>query len=151
MAELTFAREAFRSIEAELRPLVAAHAQEVKLDGFPIPFNPNWAFYGKQDAAGRLWTFTARDPKFLVGYALYWLGQAPVFRVPQATNEAIFLARPARRGRAGLEFLGFCEHALREHAGIRILQHIEWNHARIGAVLKRRGFTALQTTWWKFL
>lgn len=67
---LTYDREFYIDIDAELRPLLVRHWNEIALDKAAVPLDVDEARYRILDEGGNLVIITARDGVRLVGYVV---------------------------------------------------------------------------------
>ncbi len=127
----------------ELDPMVMAHWIEV---GNPSR-QPNvvWNAYKKAEEIGILKIFTVRDTGRLVGYGFFII--SPSYHHGgeiEAMQDVFFLQKKYRMGRAGIEFLKFCDDCLRS-IGVVLIRHQVTPLNDWGNVLLRIGYEKAET------
>ena len=102
---VTYQKERFIDIMAELPPLFVAHDHEVHTEKEALPLNPHWAGYLTSEQRGSLHIVTARDNGKLVGYVFLFVNLS--FQISRliAITDLIYLAPEYRRGFEGVKML----------------------------------------------
>lgn len=115
-----FGVEKFKDIFEEMRPMLAAHYEEI-IDQPGINLDPDTDRYELLESNGGLLCFTAREGAELIGYALFFIAHSlQSKRSLQALQDCIYI-QPRKRG-FGKLFIARCDHFLRE-IGVQIVYH----------------------------
>lgn len=139
---LSYQVESITVIRDEGDDLLHAHWQEIAAFKNCQKLDPDWATYEKMEAAGRLWTMTARNEQGrLVGYIVMGIAYSLHYKgLLSAAEDVHFLERDYRKGMAGYFMLRFMIKAMRER-GVKFLS-IRTKAARSHEILfKRLGMT----------
>lgn len=150
---LAFATEPFTQLEAEARPLTAAHWREVEA---PLHGNTNYGLdakrYANLENLGMLHVSAARTPDDdLAGYAAFTLVPCP--HRPQtllAALDGLYLAPQARGGFTALGLLRHAEAELRQR-GAGLVQYSSPASRPCDALYRRLGAHHTETIWHKEL
>src|SRR5271154_1078017 len=98
----------------EAMPLVRAHWKEIAKYQAEIPLAPDWGFYERIQAQGKLLCVTARIGGELIGYSLFSILRHPHYvSTLFACNDSIFVRGDMRKGRLGLALIRECERQCR--------------------------------------
>lgn len=145
-AQLIYAREnTSPALFDEMWPLIQAHYKEIARFQ-NIPLDPNFELYMKLDSAGALRVFTARsDDGLLLGYGCFLVhGHLHFKNSLQAFHDLLFIEKAAR-GR-GAFFIKYCDDQLKLE-GVQVISYGVSVQNDWGAILKRRGYEAVDTVY----
>lgn len=142
--QLEFAEEPITfDIVEEISSLTINHWVEVGRRD--LPFSPDWTIYINAGNKGVCRLFTARAEGMLVGYAVFAISPHPHYRgVTLAGQDVLFLDKGHRAGRAGIDFIRFCDGQL-SVTGIDVVQQHVTFQRDFGPVLERIGYQPVST------
>jgi hypothetical protein len=143
---LIFARESTSpQLFEEMMPLIQSHYLEIARFQ-DIPLDPNFELYMKLDSAGALRVFTARSEEgLLLGYGCFLVHSHLHFKNSlQAFHDLLFIEKAAR-GHGGL-FIKYCDDQLTLE-GVKVISYGVSIQNDWGAILKRRGYEAIDTVY----
>lgn len=144
---LVFAAESFRAIVDELHPLHEAHYAETERARAGQPLAPDYDRIAALERDGKVLQFTAREDGVLVGNIRMYLFDDLHTGTLGAREDALFLAKPARRGLRAARFVRYAEQCLAQigvadvWCDTKILFDDAGNVIRdVGVLLKRQGY-----------
>lgn len=141
---MEFAIENLAKVRREIEPLLRQHYDEIALNKDIIDFNPDWEGYARLDAVNALRIYTARKNDELVGYFVVIVSKSLHYRDHLfANNDVIFLAKPARKGLAGIKLIKFAIDSLAAE-GITKLHINTKAHQPFDAILERLNFEEIE-------
>lgn len=120
MAKVTYQKELFRNIMAELPELFLAHYNEADKNNHDLQLNPNWNQYIVLENSGVLHVLTARSGGGLVGY--YVVMVIPSLHYQQAivsATDLIYVKPEYRPGGTGIRLIKRGEQMVKELGATR--------------------------------
>jgi len=148
---IKYQQEFVSQVEEEIKPLIAAHWEEIALNKEEIKLNPDWDAYALLEAEGRLKVFTAREGDLLVGYFVVVIGVNLHYKDHTfACNDIIFMHKDYRKGFAGIKLIKFAKKCLTED-GVSVLTINTKVHQPFDKVLERLGFNLIERTYSSYL
>lgn len=112
-----------------IKPLLAAHWQEVALHKRALPLNPIWPFYYAEEQAGRLIVVIAESGAELIGYNVHFLNDmlhnAPAV---MARNDIIYLNPKHRGGTTAIRMVRLGEQEAARRMASKISMHVKKGH-----------------------
>ncbi len=142
--------ESYANCLPELKAIYPDHWRELAVDQ-DIPLEPNYPGYAKLDEAGCVLLVTLRDGAKLAAYFIGFLFPEMHYVNCYACTGDIFYVLPAyRNGFAGVRLFRAVEKALRLR-GVQRWHVTSKLHKDSGALLRRMGFTAVETHYSKRL
>lgn len=144
--------EAYTTCLPELRLLYPSHWEELAVD-HDIPLAPRYDIYEAMDKAGLVLLTTLRDDGALAGYFIGFLMPEMHYGGCLACTGDIFYVRPYLRKLdpwAGVKLFRFTETVLRDR-GVQRWYAVSKLLRDSGAMLRRLGFTAIETNYSKRL
>ena len=134
-----YALESVASVTDEIKPLIAAHYDEIATYK-DIPLRPNWDAYHRAEVAGILRIYTARFMDRLVGYSIFLVTPALHYETSvQANEDVLFILPEYRKGRVGMNLIRYADESL-EREGVQVLRrHVKARHD-FGPLLERMGY-----------
>ena len=135
----------------EAQPLLVKHWREIATHQ-DIPLSINRAFYERAEADGKLCILTARREGVLVGYAVFFIGPNQHYSTSLQALQDIFYVDPSVRGAMiGARLIHEADRILREKGVQVVFHHVKTRHPILGALLARKGYTAVETIFSKRL
>ena len=117
----TYQQEFISDVDAEIRPLLETHWQEIALNKDRVKLNPNWDAYYDLEAVGKMKVFTARKSGELIGYFVVVVDRHIHYKDHLfATNDILYLSPEYRKGFTGIKLIKFAEKCLKED-GVSVL------------------------------
>ena len=151
MLVIKYQQEFVSQVEEEIKPLIAAHWEEIALNKDDIKLNPDWDAYFSLEDQGKLKVFTAREGELLVGYFVVTLGYNIHYKDHLcATNDIIYMHPDFRKGFAGIRLIKFAEKCLKED-GVSTLTINTKVHQPFDKVLERLKFKPIERVYSKYL
>ena len=148
---ITYQRENALTLWDEAMPLCKEHWAEIA-SFKDIPLAPNMTAYKTLEENGLLRCYTARDDGSLIGYSVFIVnGHIHYQDTLFAIQDVLFIRESARRGRAGLSLIKYCDEQLAGE-GVAVVQHHQKNeHPKLGFLLAHLGYSPSETLWTKRL
>jgi hypothetical protein len=132
-----------RSVEEIREPiskLLAQHYEELTLDRDVMVLAPDWDQYQRLLDQKELAVLAAYFGGQLVGYSVFFIYNNIHYKNNiMAKNDVLFLSRPYRRGRMGINLIKRSEQHLRELGVSKILWHVKC-HSDFRPILHRLGY-----------
>jgi GNAT superfamily N-acetyltransferase len=126
---------------AESAGLLYQHWEEIATFREWIPLDPNWPWYLREEAAGRILCLTARVKGTLIGYSVFALRFPPHYQSTFcAINDVIWVHPEHRLGRVGLQLIRESESQLRALGVKKITWHAKPATA-LHQLLERIGYS----------
>lgn len=147
---IQIAEERFDTVEAN-QDLIVEHWNEIVKDDSGRVLNVDWATFRMFEHFGRLVTIVAREDGEVAGYAVFIL--QPHFHAKDsicAHNDALFLRKQSRKGRAGILLIREAEKLLRAKGIHLVLWHVKPT-VDFSSVLLRYGYQLHETIYAKRL
>lgn len=142
-----------QSLWDEVAPLLVDHYREVARYQ-DIELAPDLGAYAAAVAAGNVRVYTARQANLfsdrgtdLVGYALFFVRNAPHYRHSKQAAMDVCFVHEGARGVAGIRFIKFWEEQL-AHEGVQLIMpraKLDPRHS-LHAILLRMGYEAVDVT-----
>jgi hypothetical protein len=108
----------------ELKPLLAEHNIEVGSYTESLELDPKWGIYEELDALGYLTIFTMRDEGELIGYNIFRVDTHIHYQQDLwADNDVLYIKPEYRHAETTIEFLEFCEDALRDSYYVKVITY----------------------------
>jgi hypothetical protein len=155
--KLAYHWERFSAILPEIAPLLHQHYLETGTFTKDIPLNMNFAQYRQLDAAGVLYTLTARDGDKLVGYLVVTVGAHLNFADTAFSTAILYYLVPEYRyGWNGVKLFREWIKASRA-TGMRVMQvsetlRVRGRHdKRVGVMLRYLGFKCMERSYTQLL
>lgn len=101
MIHLSAQVEPFTAMRQELQPMLPRHYEELALDKWSVPLDPDWPKYERMDAAGMLSIVTLRAQGRLAGYCFMVVDTELHYRTTLSAKMDVFWIAPEYRGRMG--------------------------------------------------
>jgi GNAT superfamily N-acetyltransferase len=117
MIHLSAQVEPFEAMRQEWLQWLPHHYEELALDKWSVPLDPDWQKYERMDAAGQLSIVTLRAQGRLAGYCFMVVDTELHYRTTLSAKMDVFWIAPEHRGKMG---------------GMRLFKAVE-------AEVKRRG------------
>lgn len=148
-APIVYGLEKIEAVLDEIRPLLAAHWEEIAhFRDFAL--DPAWDEYAKAQERGALRIFTARYSGHLVGYLIYVVGPGLHYKSTLQAIQDIYFVTEQYRGGLGRRLLRFAEACLKEE-GVKVTyQHVKAAH-NFGPMLERQGYELVDLIYGKRL
>lgn len=142
---ITVSEEKFSVVE-ENQHLIESHWGEVAIDGSGRKLDVDWEAFRRLDKSGSLVTIVARDNGEVAGYAVF--ATLPHLHARQtfvASNDALFLRKESRKGRAGALLIKESKRILAEKFGdVLVMWHVK-PHVDFSPILLRDGYKMHET------
>lgn len=144
-AALALTREGLGTFFDEGMPMFKQHWEEIS-SYIDIPLNIDIDRYLELEAADKLRIFTARINGVLVGYAVFIVGYNMHYLESfQAVQDIVYID-PAFRGMwLGVRLLRHCDEQLALEGVQVAAHHVKIKHPALGVILKRLGYSAVET------
>jgi hypothetical protein len=111
---IKYQQEFVSQVEEEIKPLIAAHWEEVEVYQNEIKLNPCWESYYGLELQGNLKVFTARSEERLVGYFVAVVSPNIHHKTHLfALCDIVYLHKDYRKGLTGVKLIKFAEGCLR--------------------------------------
>jgi len=139
---LCFQRERADDLWGEILPLLHEHKNEIAFYD-DIDLNVDQVFYYTAELSGLLRCYTARLPPLgvLIGYAIFFVKRSPHYRDSlQASQDVLFVTKPHRHGRVGLQLIQYSEEQLRAEGVQVIFQHLKVSTPETIALFHKLGY-----------
>lgn len=149
-AALEYRWERFLQIKDELPPLFIRHWREIALNQEDVRLDPDWDKFTMLDINGTLRILTVRDNGILVGYLFGLFGSHLHYASTPHGHADMFWLDPAyRQGWAGVRMFKELLRQAKEWGIVKITVPIKLHYmnARVGKLLERLGFTAIETVY----
>lgn len=148
---ILFTQELMSGLWDELMPLFQAHFEELSANQ-DIPLSPDRQAYQNIEDAGMLRAYVARMNGQAIGYSVFVVRRNMHYDTSlQAVQDVIWLHPDWRRGGLGTQLLKYCDDALRAEGVQLVFHHQKLAHPAIGVLLRRMGYTAVETIYSKRL
>jgi hypothetical protein len=142
---ITISVEPFSVVEQN-KALIEEHWNEVVADKSDRKLDINWESFHAFDRIGRLITIVAREDGEVAGYAVFMI--QPHFHAKQticAHNDALFLRKESRKGRAGIMLIKESKNILENLLGkVLIMWHVK-PHVDFSNILLKLGYYKHET------
>jgi GNAT superfamily N-acetyltransferase len=103
---ITFAHGKLEDIRDEAQLLINEHYKEVGAYQDDLEIDVDWEKYIALEKLGAMVAFVARDDEILFGYAVFSLSHPMHYKtIKAATNSALFVSKPYRKGRLAIRFM----------------------------------------------
>lgn len=143
---VSFQAESFDDVREEIAPLLEAHYLEIA-HYQDIPLCVDWEAYARLAFAGNLKIFTVRDPGGLRGYAVFMLHHSLHYATSlMAVQDVLYLDPRFRKLHLGMQFIGYCDEALR-HLGVQVVHHHVKRAHDFGPLLAQLGYEDVEAIW----
>jgi len=127
-------------IQEPIEELLQQHYEELTLNKNVMKLAPDWDQYQAHLDRGELFVMAAYFGSRLVGYSVFFLYRNIHYKNNiMAKNDVLFLSRPYRRGRMGINLIKRSEDALRELDVSKVIWHIKC-HSDFRPILHRMGY-----------
>jgi len=127
-------------IQKPIEELLQQHYEELTLHKNIMKLAPDWDQYQRHMERGELFVLAAYFGSRLVGYSVFFLYNNIHYKNNiMAKNDVLFLSRPYRRGRMGINLIRRSEDALRELGVSKVVWHIKC-HSDFRPILHRMGY-----------
>lgn len=140
--------ERFSAIAHELPPLFEKHWRELALNQDAVRLDPDWDKFYTLDIGGVLRVLTVRDNGILVGYLFGLFGPHLHYASTNYGHSDMFWLDPVyRQGWTGVKLFKELLRAAKEW-GITVVTvpiKLHFMNARVGRLLERLGFKAIET------
>lgn len=141
---VTYQTESLAKVRREIEPLIEQHWAEIALNQDKIKLNPDWKAYADMDSVNALRVYTARKDGKLIGYFVMIVSKGLHYRDHLfASNDLIFLTKPARKGLTGVKLIKYAIQELSAE-GITKLTVNTKAHQPFDAILERLGFEEVE-------
>jgi GNAT superfamily N-acetyltransferase len=151
MDMITYQVEHFTNIYEEMKPLNAAHFEEIASFKDQFPLNPNYDQYLALDKAGVCHTVTCRNAGELIGYYISFVMPHMHYRdCIFAINDIVFIAKEYRGGSVGKRLIQFALNELTKMGVHRVCLHVKTSND-FGVLLERMGFSCTEKNYEKLL
>ena len=146
---LTYQEEYFIDVMGECGDLIVSHWKDIALDQDDIKLNPDWDKYRDLADAGVLKITTAREKGNLVAYSVHLVSSNLHYKdLLIADGDIFWLAKPHRKGLAGLKLLKAAEANLRKLGVQKIFNKVKL-HKDVGVIFERLGYTPIERVYAK--
>lgn len=134
------------SVVKENMSLIEDHWSEVAIDGSGRQLDVDWAAFDALNEIGKLVTIVARENNEVVGYAVFaTLPHLHAKGTLVASNDALFLSKKARKGRAGIVLVKESKRILAEKFGdVMVMWHVK-PRVDFSPILLRDGYRKHET------
>jgi hypothetical protein len=127
-------------IKEPIGELLEQHYEELTLDRDVMVLAPDWDQYQRLLDQKELAVLAAYFGGRLVGYSVFFIYNNIHYKNNiMAKNDVLFLSRPYRRGRMGINLIKRSEQHLRELGVSKILWHVKC-HSDFRPILHRLGY-----------
>ena len=142
---ITVSIEPFKVVE-DNQHLIAEHWNEVASKDGGRQLNVDWDTFNLYEKTNHLVTIVARDDGEVVGYAVFIImKQLHAMDYLMAHNDALFLKKEHRKGRAGIMLIKESNKILGElFPGILVAWHVK-PHMDFSPILIKLGYSKLDT------
>ena len=148
---MKYQQEFLDSVRGEVEDLIQEHYDEVYPARGVFDWDMDWDTYEKLEEIGLLKIFTARDNNALAGYL--WVLITPNLHSKGsmlACDDGFFVTREYRGKSVAKDLIRFAETCLKED-GIKVFHIVGTTEKPIDALVKRMGYTAIETKFQKVL
>lgn len=146
-----YQQEFLDSVRGEVETLIQNHFDEVYPARDSFDCDMDWDMYSKLEQIGLLKIFTARIDQELIGYL--WVILSPNIHSKGsmlACDDGLYVAKSYRGKSVAKDLIGFTEKCLKED-GLKVFHIVGTTEKPIDALVKRMGYTAIETKFQKVL
>lgn len=148
---IKYQQEFLENVRGEVGSLIQSHYNEVYPVRDTFDWDMDWDSYEKLENMGLLKIFTARDDSLLVGYLCVILSPNLHSRGSLlACDDGLFVAKTHRGQTVAKDLIRFTERCLKED-GIRVFHIVGTTEKPINSLMKRIGYTEIETKFQKVL
>ena len=127
-------------IQEPIQELLQQHYEELTLHKNIMVLAPDWDQYKKHMDRGELSVLAAYFGSRLVGYSVFFLYKNIHYKNSiMAKNDVLFLSRPYRQGRMGINLIKRSEQHLKELGVSKVVWHVKC-HSDFRPILHRLGY-----------
>lgn len=127
-------------IREPIETLLEQHYEELTLHKNIMELAPDWDQYQRHMERGELFVLAAYFGSRLVGYSVFFLYKNIHYKNSiMAKNDVLFLSRPYRRGRMGINLIKRSEAGLKELGVSKVVWHVKC-HSDFRPILHRLGY-----------
>ena len=151
VSEIKYQQEFLENVRGEVESLIQSHYGEVYPARDTFDWDMDWDSYEKLEDMGFLKIFTVRDNGLLVGYL--WVILSPNLHSigsVLACDDGLFVAKTHRGQTVAKDLIQFTERCLKED-GIRVFHIVGTTEKPINSLMKRMGYTEIETKFQKVL
>ena len=144
-------KEFLDSVKEEALVLIEDHFKEVYPAREVYDLEMDWDTYAKLEDLSMLKIFTARDGSTLVGYL--WVIVSPNIHSKgnyTACDDGLFVSKECRGASVAKDLIRFTEKCLKED-GLKVFHIVGTAEKPIDALMKRMGYSAVETKFQKVL
>lgn len=136
---ITYQVETVKAVQDEGLALLDLHYDEIAQFKGVQKLDPDWDFYYRIEAQGKLWVLTARAGGQMIGYTVMMLSSDPHYRkLMRATEDIHFILPEYRKGLTGYRMLAKTKQAMKEK-GARTVTFRTKANADHGLLFERLG------------
>lgn len=146
-----YQQEFLESVRGEVEVLIQNHFDEVYPARDSFDCNMDWDMYEKLEQIGLLKIFTARIEKELIGYL--WVILSPNIHSKGsmlACDDGLYVDKSYRGKSVAKDLIRLTEKCLKED-GLKVFNIVGTTEKPIDALVKRMGYTAIETKFQKVL
>ena len=144
--DVSFRSEKIKDAIGEAKPLLQLHYDELA-HYKDIPLNPNYEEYLLSEQLGNTRSFSVREGKELIGYAVFYIRPHKHYRSLLLSSLDVMFIKKEKRG-IGRSFIKFCEQMLKDEGIMVIAISIHAKH-NFGKMLESIGYELTDLTFTK--
>lgn len=156
---LTYQTESLATCQAEIAVLLEAHFDEIALDQYDVPLDPDWNAYQALENQGKLHITTCRKDGIIIGYYAARVDTSPHYKSTLHAFIDVYYIKPEyRRGRVGYDLFVKAEAALKGRGVIKAISGTKIHESNqtgksldASALFKRLGWRQIESTYAKVL